>query len=386
MLKIHGRITEVVIILVLFAAVACKKTSEPSVTFKPEMRDSYGAAYALFRDIWTPERFGDPQNRSDIISLIDRLSKNFHGVEKKTSGSKYDPGFAVALELNQRILQDAKRRFSEGYIDYAAWRLRGLTHNCIACHTRYQAPVRFIGEVPTPASTAAEDILGVADFLVATRQFERASAELLKLASAPGGINSSEQAEFRALKLWLVVQLKSKPAFKLMAHQLTDISALGHFRGETTGIVEHWIADLSRLASGVNQKESLEDAKLLLSTLSSDNRFIDDDESLVKTLYATTILHNLLTSLTGDFKREAACLLGLAYHHIQIEQLNVFSTLFLEQCIEEFPNTVEAQKSFKLIEEEIEFLSSGSGGIQMEEEDRLRLETLRKLAFGLTKE
>jgi len=369
------------LVLILSAgAVSCHKAEEPPAEIKTEMRDSYSASYALFRDIWSPERFSDPQNRENILALLDRLSANFHGVKVKTPSSTFDSGFAVTLQLNQEILYDAKRRFGQGHTEYAAWRLRSLMHNCIACHTRYQAPIGFVGESPAPASKSAEDALTVANFLVASRQFDKASTELWKLASSPGGISSSEQPEFRALRLWLVVQLRSKPNFMLTAHQLKEISTLVHFRGKTNS-VSHWIRDLERFGKAIKPPHSLDDAKELLRTLSSDNLYTEDDEALVPTLLATTILHNLLPDLDGRQKRQATWLLGFAYHHIQIQEFDVFRSLYLEQCIREFPNTEEAQKAVELYEKEARIQSSGSAGLQMEEEDLAKIQTLRELAF-----
>src|SRR5690606_2331569 len=97
---------------------------------------------------------------------------------------------------------------------------------------------------------------------------------------------------------------------------------------------------------------------------------------------ATSILHSFLQTAEGDARRQAFFLLALGYQKIPIPSFELFQEMYLEQCIREFPGTVEAKKAYSLLEELIEFESTGSGGLNLDPQDTEKLRELRSLAHG----
>jgi hypothetical protein len=57
--------------------------------------------------------------------------------------------------------------------------------------------------------------------------------------------------------------------------------------------------------------------------------------------------------------------------------------MYLEQCISEFPGTPDAKNAFRVMKESITEEFTGSAGTSMPAEVRLRIEELRKKAFGV---
>jgi hypothetical protein len=356
--------------------------AEGNRDFAQEMRDSYQAAYELFGRVWAPQPLAAPEEKQKVITLLERLSKNFHGVERKAGAAAYDAGFKVALELNQELLRDSKRRLESDDTEYAVWRLRGMMHNCVACHTRYQAPITFIGDIPRIESPTLEERLAIGDFLVASRQYEQASVSLLSLAGLRGTVSSTEQPEFRALKLWLVVQLRDPKLFPMARKTLQVLIASGRYRGETGSVLKQWVADLKRFSKKSALPRTLSNARDVVDTLAEDSNILQDEQSLVRSLIAVSALNSLLPALSGAERREALYLLGIVYNRMQIRELGLFRNLFLEQCIREFPGTKEAQLSYQRYEQEISMQSTGSAGANITEEDEKKLHILRELAFG----
>ena len=56
--------------------------------------------------------------------------------------------------------------------------------------------------------------------------------------------------------------------------------------------------------------------------------------------------------------------------------------MYLEQCIHEFPNTLESKWAFSIYRESVVNDFTGSGGSHLPDEVKLHLEDLRQQAFG----
>lgn len=365
--------------------VGCSPSGD-SGEIRSEMQDAFKTTRDLYSYVWTPSRFSNPSNRTEILALLDRLLRDFHRVEKDAPAAYVDPGFEVSLQVNREILVDARARLADGESDYAGWRLKGLLDSCISCHTRYQVPVDFRGEAPdVRLQDTFASRFGLAEFHVASRQFDRASRLLIALAQGEAKIPNSSENVLRALKLWLVVQLRVKADPLVAAKTLgTLLKSERELSPDVRDILASWKSSLSRIPRQKAKATANEAARALLAPVWGSSSVGTDDAHLPTTLRATTILHPLLTAkdLPETTRRTATHLLGVAYSHVNIESLEVFRELYLEQCIREFPETKEARDCFLMLKSEVEFSSSGSSGLNLDDESRGKLNTLREIAYG----
>ena len=148
-------------------------------------------------------------------------------------------------------------------------------------------------------------------------------------------------------------------------------------------MVQGWRKALLRLGKMKSVPGTIEHIRELLKPIARTPEFFEDDFDLPQTLRATALLHAFIArqDISAEEKREATYLLGLAYSHVNMRFLEPLRDLYFEQCVREFPKTREARECFEMLKDEIEFQSSGSGGVHITDRDTARLETLQKIAY-----
>jgi hypothetical protein len=87
-------------------------------------------------------------------------------------------------------------------------------------------------------------------------------------------------------------------------------------------------------------------------------------------------------SLSAEERRKGLYMLGLAYSNLSLFFTEGWGDMYLEQCIEEFPNTHEAKLAYSAYRRNIFDEFTGSSGTHLPDEIRLHLEDLRKKAYG----
>lgn len=349
-------------------------------TLRSDMQQVYQVSSELFGYAWDQKKFEDPRAAQRIAELLDKLRTDFHEVRRDAPIAMFEPGFEASLKTTQETLADIQRRFVEGDRDYARWQLRGLTANCIACHSRMDVKADFTGKIPLPDDDSFESRLASAEFLMATRQFDKASDALYRLASSSGKKFPGEHDAFRALKLWLVIETRVKTRPEASISKLKALLKGDNFSGVRKEAIKQWVEDLGQ---GYPEQSSVSTAKDLLEPVLGASAVQEHEEHLVTTLMATSMLHELLSEkISQDELRRGTYLLAVAYNCVPILSFEVYRPLYLERTIRMFPQTEEAQKAFVMYQEYLEYMNSGSGGVHLEHEDMRRLRELRHLAFG----
>jgi hypothetical protein len=366
----------------LLTTISCQRSSTSSPDLRTDMLDAYSASEKLFPYVWRPSMFNDPSSEKTIQALLDRLASDFHKAEG--SGSQYagDPGFTIALTMQQELLTDIRLRFKEGKKDYANWKLRSVTGNCVACHTRYKVRNDFLGAAPLPVSTSYQDQLAAADFLLATRQFDNAAEAYLTLATTVGSVAAGSAGALPALKQWLVIQVRVKNQGKAAASALEAAALKLRLPENKQRIIQQWITDLRIPLPNDAKSNPLATAARLLGT-DTEPTLEESEMMLVPSLRATAVLHNFLESApAGEERRKAQYLLAFAYARIPIHSFEALRELYLEQCIRENAGTAEAKSAYALYAQLVEEESTGSGGVHLDQETRSKLTELNGIAFG----
>ena len=364
---------------------SCSKSPNPTIT--QEMRDTYQVVSQLYGYVWDDAMFDAPSSERKISKMLERLSENFHRIEENAPSGLLEPGFNTTVLVQEAYLRDIRSRFDAGSKDYAKWRLRSLSQNCIACHSRYSAPIDFIGVAPPVGSHSIEAELAAAQFLFATRQFDDASDRLLSLAGKYSQVESGSADAFRALQLWLAIEVRVKNRYAHGADVLEPLLAKSKFSEDDARSIRIWIADLRRLERiAATAPVDVGTAELLLAPLQEGDSISADNAHLPSTLRASAILHQLLIGKpTMAGLEKPTYLLALAYTHMQIQAFEGFDELYLEQCIRSFPGTPEAAQAYALYAGVVELRSSGSGGIHLDDAQVQKLEQLKGLAAPAAK-
>ena len=373
-------------ILLISTLLSCSQLERKDRTnIKSDMRDAYVATAELYTYVWSTRDFEDDRNHQAISSTLKRLAEDFHNVEKRTPVDAFEPGFRITLEVSQSLLKDALQRFQEGKKDYANWRLRSLSANCISCHSRYEVKSDFIGTKPLVRERSIESRKAEADFLFATRQFDKASAGYFRLARSSAELPSAASHMRDALKSWLAVEIRVLSRAANAKTQLTNFAKNYQLAPREESLVRGWIADLEALAKKEITLNSLGQTEKLLEPIFRQTQMQANERSLVRVLHSTSFLHQfLLKKPRLEERRRATYLLAMGYRHLPIPMFDVFKEFYLEQCIREFPLSKEAQRAYRAYYELIVQLNSGSAGTNLTPEYRTKLKMLKRLAFGET--
>ncbi len=373
-----------VAVLIGVLSLGCSLRGDSSdAEIREEMRDVYVLSDELFSFAWSADESFSAEEKKRVSYLLARLDKDFHKVEKVAGSREIEPGFEQSLKSQQLMLRDIRKRLKGDNDEYTIWRLRGMMSNCVSCHSRFAQARDFPARGAKTDRDTFAGSLAEADFLVATRQFDKGSAALLRLARDTDNLGISAGDSFDALKHWLLVEVRVKARYLPAAETIKSIQRESRFDGYRDSILEAWVADLKDLANFDGGAGDLSYVGLLLENRLDNESIEAQERRLVKTLRATAILHQMLsTKLPPEQRREALYLLGYAYEQIPIASLEGFGDAYLEQCIEDFPGTEQARKAYRLYKDSVEVQATGSGGIHLDDEQLNRLSELRKLAFG----
>lgn len=363
------------------------KNDKSKDDLKAPMRDAYKVSSKLFSYVWSPNLFMQDSNSKEISFLLTSLIDDFHSIDKFGS-KKTDPSFAIALNAQQRLLTDAHQRFNEGNKEYSWWKLKSLTHNCAACHSRFSSRVDFLGSYAAGNDTSFEAKLASSEFLIASRQFSKASNELISVAESVSSLAGGSTYALQALRLWLMLEVRVKESFHGAASELSRIVDSGNLNQEQKSLISSWIVDLQSIQTldkPSKSSDKFDQVKLLLgfdnNNLFEPRTIFQDDIDLVKTIRASALMHSLsFDSLSEVEKADNLLFLGISYQRSTIPSFKDLSSLYFEQCIRQFPNTPQSKVAFQLFESDFHLLHTGSGGENVASDELEFLNELRKLS------
>jgi hypothetical protein len=148
--------------------------------------------------------------------------------------------------------------------------------------------------------------------------------------------------------------------------------------------VERWLKGLESWsrAPAVSEAHKLTAGERLIR--SGATRGIDYAQDDVALLRGTALIHESLEAgnLNEPQRRKAIYLLGYAYSQLPQFFTEGWDELYLEKCIEEFPNSQEAKWAYDIYSDKVMNDFTGSGGSNIPAEVKLHLEELRKKAYG----
>jgi hypothetical protein len=323
------------------------------------------------------DEFSDPANKEKVGTLLQGLRTNFHSLENIPSRYQKVPGFKENLTLMSDLLDDATRRFSEGRVSYAWWRARGIPSSCFACHATYKVSTTYANEGAIDPSL---NNLERARFLLATRQFAQAQEALLQVLKDPNFRFSYDEA-LRNL-LIVVTRINKSPNEGIALFK--DVLATSKLPEEDAHEVRGWMQSLEKWRAGKapTEKDPLAAGeKLVVAGAARGLEYYQDDVSLLR---GTAMIHDVLEkeSVTPEQRRRGLYLLGFAYSSLPGYFAESWAGMYLEQCINEFPGTKDAQRAYRVYRDMTAEEFTGSGGIHLPDEVQLHLESLRQKAFG----
>ena len=323
------------------------------------------------------DKFTDSDNSDEIHKQLVDLRRDFHSLERLPTKYKSQPGFQESVKNVAELLDDASRRFDEGRKEYAWWRLQRLPTDCFSCHATYKVSSQYSNTAMVDESL---NPLERARFLMATRQFAEAKRTLSAALEDP----TYRLYDDQILRSILLIETRVSKDPKESLTMFKGILKSGDLPLDDAHTVERWLKGLESWSkapavSGANKLATGE--KLVRAGATRGIDYAQDDVALLR---GTALIHESLEAgnLNEPQRRKAIYLLGYAYSQLPQFFTEGWDELYLEKCIEEFPNSQEAKWAYDIYSDKVMNDFTGSGGSTIPAEVKLHLEDLRKKAYG----
>lgn len=331
--------------------------------------------------------FNDPKNEQPIQDATSRLKALSHQVKtlKKPSA---DPAFDTIASMLDEDLARAVVSLQTGNKDYARLTLRESIGYCIQCHTQTKSGPSFpkleLGFDPSKLSA-----LGQGDYYAATRQFDSALDAYRK------GVQDQSYADRdifgweRAVRSGLAIAIRYKEnpteAKTFIQSILKNKSAPQSLKDSA----KDWLTSVEQWAKEPKLKSTADSRLIRAESLikgaekrSGDSIRRSED---ITYLRASADLHQWLSEGSKDPAQRSKALLYAGIAAEATRELN-FWTLherYYELCIQASPKTPTAQSCYGKLSDSVLLGYTGSSGLHLPEEEKVRLDRLKALAFGL---
>jgi len=323
------------------------------------------------------DKFTDSDNQDKIHEQLVALRRDFHSLERIPTKYRSQPGFEESVKNVAELLDDASRRFNEGRKEYAWWRLQRLPTDCFSCHATYKVSSQYSNAAMIDDSL---NPLERARFLMATRQFTEAKKTL----TAALDDDSYRLYDDQILRSLLLIETRISKDPKESLAMFKGILKSEKLPLDDANTVQGWLKGLdawSKAPAVAEGNKLATGEKLIRAGATRGIDFRPDDVALLR---GTALVHESLEAggLNEAQRRKAIYLLGYAYSQLPQFFTEGWDELYLEKCIEEFPNTQEAKWAYNIYSDKVMDDFTGSGGSNVPAEIKLHLEDLRKKAYG----
>jgi tetratricopeptide (TPR) repeat protein len=325
--------------------------------------------------------FSDPKNHARIRKALRQLATDAGALDDHTRG--FDPGARYIARSLSRDVRQALQRFDQGGYAAAEYSVLELSSTCVTCHSRLPSP----GDSPVAksfvddAQIAALPVLDRARIQAATRRFDDALGSYEAALAAPG---ADVPELMRPLVDYLTLCVRVKGDTKRPVPVLRRFAARPDTWTKLRDDVATWIKDLESLGPAELDSESVDLARKLIARGRDEAEYPADRSGLIPYLAASRILNRVvaLRRDAGPELAEAYYLLGSVEARIGASFWESPSDFYLEMAIRMSPGTDVGRRAYALLEEETVLGFTGSGGEHLPDEERARLEELRKLVEG----
>ena len=329
------------------------------------------------------DQLDDPARREAYGDAVAGLARDATALE--AHGRSREASFGYLSGSLSRDAGEALRRFEAGRVDESQFFVRELVNDCVACHSRLPDPggsalgAQLLRRARMDEIEPAER----ARLQVATRQFDAALEtweSLFRDAAVPPGRLDLEGE----LVDYLVVNIRVRGDLRRPQLPLEQLAARPDVPAYLAGDLAAWGAALRRLDRTPRTGALLAEARALVADARPDGGDRIDRGDLVEELLASSLLHRFVATpgRAPSELAEAYYLLGLTETRVRHSAWLSEAEFYLETAIRTDPSSPWAARSFALLEQETLAGHTGSGGLQLPDDVRDRLEALRGLLPG----
>jgi len=356
------------------------------IRWSSKMQELYKTLADLLTDVSSTKRYFDPVNKTRIESEATHLSALGHDLAKMGgTPSDPDPTIQIVAGMLRRETKRAADELKRGNRAYARNILRSVPNYCIACHTRNSTGPQFdrLPFEPTSKSLSTEER---GEFFAASRQFDRAQGEFLKMIQDPQPTNQNNWNWEKAVhnSLAIAIRVKNDP---LQAQEIVDAVLktpnAPSFMKEDAKAWKKSIAEWrEEPAHQPMTEEGLYAETLRLMSKARDMQNYPMDRTAdVYYLRASATVHDLLQAAPNGVHAEDALLLaGISYEVLSPLKVEDLHEIYYEACIRRAPHSPTSELCYRRLEADTVLDYTGSGGTDVPDEVHQRLSELRGLS------
>ncbi len=348
---------------------------------RPHMRAVYQSLMNIFPFAVSRAAFTDKKNEKLIQDNLKLISE--HATRIDAVVSKDEKGHAFLSQQLQRNASLAANRFAGGHPEQAQFYVEEMYDTCLSCHTSRGSAGDSAFTMDFPRDVKPENLgtLGKARFLSLSRQFDKAMDEYERLFQS-GELSLEDLLHYDPFVDYMLLALRVKDDRTRVLKTFSQLK-VQNYPVMIRHDLEAWTDSLKKLKPRSAKQSELDYAKQLIKSAQSVSEYPRDRSGLVYYIYASRTLRSYLekADLNKAARAESYYQLGVCELGIGVPYLPTESGMYFEESIRLAPKAGFAKKAFALYEEGLLFGYSGSSGVNLPEEEKSKLDELRKLVF-----
>lgn len=335
---------------------------------------------ALAPAIYSREEYAEKNNFEKISGELSGLAQTVNDLKNHAAVEENDPSVKVTLQRMRADLNQAVEAYRERDFEFSRSLVKGSLSHCFYCHTRMAEGLQ-IGWEASGLDLKSLTSLERADYLVATRQFDRAQKGLEEFVLGESKDDAPAFEKEKALKKYiaLAVRVNRSPvqAREFISRYLAQSDPAPYLK-ET---LKRWEEDLAEwIAEKNGGSVSLKKSVDLLEAAKKRQNYAFDSSSDILFLRGSEGLHELLKADPKVDKATVYYHLGRSYSVLRGLGLWNLDEIYYESCIRATGSRGLAGKCYKALEDSILIGYSGSAGVFVPYSVRRWLESLKKEA------
>jgi hypothetical protein len=313
-----------------------------------------------------------------IQGLLTDLDSTFEKAESNVTKLGVHRGLGLKVIRSQ--IREAKALFETNHKDYAFYVFQQIPRSCYGCHSQDERSTQMILDLKDEDFPSRWD---EAEFYQMVRNYPRAVRayhQFFQSAALKGHTRGMLRALERLTNLYVRAMFNKKKAIGYFSVLSQTEKLTPSVRKEIDSIIDG--LKKNKFSLKPFDKDSHHIRTLLDRKLRSDIQLVSrvyGEERITFQIYAKQLEHWLKESEKTEDKAWLLFNLGrieLALHQdFELEQ--TLSALYLKECIMGYPNTYYAPICFKLYENHLKLMFTGSRGLFMPKDMQQHLDSLK---------
>ncbi len=379
---------KIALIALLMTSLSFAEETKTNPRVSEKMQKLYLTLSDILVNSSSSERFSNPKNRSAIEDQLKTLSTLSHSMnDREFKGNSTDPTLTILSGYLSDETKTAFTAFKNGKYEFSRGIVRSLPGTCIACHSRNDSGAQFDQLAIEPSDQSLKP-MERAEFYAATRQFDRAEKDFLKIIEDQQIASTDPYTWEHAIRqsLTIAVRVKKNPqmAKKIVEAALAQKKSSYYIRSDLqqwNHSIEQWIKEMKKTPK--SETGMLAEGMRLITEAHKLQKYPMDHSADILYLRASTVFYDLIQKApTGKNVSQALMMEGICNEVLSPKGFQDLHRLYYESCIRKSPNSPIAMDCYRRYEQSTVQGYTGSAGTSVPEDIKQKLLDLFSLSVS----